>query len=399
MMKNGLNVAKLENEEFEISRKKANIECCKLSNTSEYLIDIYNIENSYTGRVTGVMTNMNIFILEAVQLLVNSISLFEMGYFDAAYYSLRQSIEMCLVLIYFAELSDKDKEKADRELKKWNKDKRFPMRKEIINDLSEIGLVFSDMKNKMKHFFKKISDLSNRINKYVHKQGFKYFYVIRKYYDNDKKNAGISDFEFFLRQSIGIVAVMRLAIDPYPLLLNDEEILYRCYDSITEPYSTNFIKKYIDKKDIKDYMETDIYKGYYEYHIKQPKKNIATFNVMKNHYIETNKMEDILKQIELLDIDDMISCRIVFSIKKVTRVYWYKGLLNYFTDRNDSNILVYEYKIFEKYENSKDLYNQNYENDFISVFKYKIYDSIETVWVEHNEKLTDNEIKILENMV
>lgn len=388
----------MKNEEFEISRMRENIKKCKLSNTSEYLMDIYNIENSYTGRVTEVM-NMNIFILEATQLLVNSISLFEMGYFDAAYYSLRQSIEMCLVLIYFAELSEKDKKKADRVLKMWNKNKWFPMRKGIVDNLSKIGLVFSDMKEKMKHFFENVDNLSKRLNKYLHKQGFKYFYLTRRFYDKSAQNISISNFEHFLRQSIGVVAVMRLAIDPYPLLLNDKEILYRCYDSITEPYSTNFIKKYIDEIDIKDYMKTEIYKGYYEYHIKQPKKNMATFNVMKNHYIEINKKEDILKQFELLSNEEKISCCIVFSIEKVNRIYWYKGLLVFFTDRNDSIILKYDYKEFEKYENSKELYNQEYKNEYMSVFKYKIYNRIETVWVEHNEKLTDDEIQKLENMV
>lgn len=398
MMKNELNVTELENEEFKISRMRENIESCKLSCASEYLMDIYTIENSYTGRVSGVM-NMNIFILEAVQLLVNSISLFEMGYFDAAYYSLRQSTEMCLDLIYFVELSEKDKKKAVRKLYDWNNDRKFPMRKEIIHELSKAGLVFSDMKNKMKHFFEKTRYLPNKLNKYVHKQGFKYFYLTRRFYDKSAQNISIRNFEYFLRQSIGVVAVMRLAIDPYPLLLNDEEILYRCYDSITEPYSTNFIKKYIDKKDIKDYMETNIYKSYYEYHMKQPKKNIATFNVMKNHYIEINKKEDILKQFELLSNEEKISCCIVFSIEKVNRIYWDKGLLVFFTDRNDSIILKYDYKEFEKYENSKELYNQEYKNEYMSVFKYKIYNRIETVWVEHNEKLTDDEIQKLENMV
>ena len=146
-------------------------------------------------------------------------------------------------------------------------------------------------------------------------------------------------------------------------------------------------------------METNIYKSYYEYHMKQPKKNIATFNVMKNHYIEINKKEDILKQFELLSSEEKISCCIVFSIEKVNRIYWDKGLLVFFTDRNDSIILKYDYKEFEKYENSKELYNQEYKNEYMSVFKYKIYNRIETVWVEHNEKLTDDEIQKLENMV
>ena len=45
-----------------------------------YYYDLMNIEHSFTGRVDAWITNT--FIMEAAQLIINAIHLFEMGYFD-----------------------------------------------------------------------------------------------------------------------------------------------------------------------------------------------------------------------------------------------------------------------------------------------------------------------------
>ena len=58
---------------------------------------------------------------------------------------------------------------------------------------------------------------------------------------------------------MGIVAIMRLAIDPFPILLMDEEILYRCFDSITDPYSEKFVDTYIGETIVDEYKKTRFY--------------------------------------------------------------------------------------------------------------------------------------------
>ena len=45
---------------------------------------------------------------------------------------------------------------------------------------------------------------------------------------------------------------MRLAIDAFPVLLMDKNILYRCFDSLTEPYSEEFVNEYIGEKYISE---------------------------------------------------------------------------------------------------------------------------------------------------
>lgn len=131
----------------------------------------------------------------------------------------------------------------------------------MIKLLSNRGYIFSDMKSKMPDFFLKAKELSAELNKYVHKQGLQHFYISRNHPLNAQKSQEtfVRTFEHYLHRCIGVVAVMRLAIDPFPILLMDEEILYRCFDTLTEAYSNDFVEKYIGFDIINAYKQTDLY--------------------------------------------------------------------------------------------------------------------------------------------
>lgn len=79
-------------------RKYDNIRAVELSNKSQYYSDLINIENSLSGRMDGNICNL--FIMEAEQLLVNAIELFEQGYFDCAYYSLRSAVDLSTTMVF-----------------------------------------------------------------------------------------------------------------------------------------------------------------------------------------------------------------------------------------------------------------------------------------------------------
>ena len=66
-------------------RKKENLRPLSLPNKEKFYLDLQNIEHSWSGRmdIGGIG---NTFIVEAEQQLVNAIELFEIGYFDCAYF-------------------------------------------------------------------------------------------------------------------------------------------------------------------------------------------------------------------------------------------------------------------------------------------------------------------------
>ena len=75
-----------------------NIKPLSLPKANEYLEDLNDLRYSYSGLIAEV--NPFFFINEACQLLANSVKLFEAGYFDCAFYSIRQAIELSLSGLY-----------------------------------------------------------------------------------------------------------------------------------------------------------------------------------------------------------------------------------------------------------------------------------------------------------
>lgn len=111
-----------------------------------------NIENSWTGRSDAMYSND--FFREAVQLIINSIVLFEKGYFDCALYSLRQSMEISTTIIYFV---DNSEDKRESEMKKWRNQERFPMNNLMLKALENRKLVFRILKKKCHRFLWKLN--------------------------------------------------------------------------------------------------------------------------------------------------------------------------------------------------------------------------------------------------
>lgn len=193
---------------------------------------------------------------------------------------------------------------------------------------------------------------------------------------------------------------MRLAIDPYPVLLMDEDILLRCFDSMTEAYKNEFVEKYITKETLEDYRKTEMYVNHYNGHIIEEKKNYAVFDIMKDQVIDTTKRKEILSQIHLLDEADKIATYIALISKKVVKVYTYGGFQMYFTDRKTNRkSLSWNGMEFKQFEESNQKFNQKYDEALISVFKYNIGDNKEeTFFVEHNEYLNDYDTKLISEL-
>lgn len=367
-------------------RRRENICPLTLPNKEQYYRDLLNIEHSWTGRIGIDVTNA--FIMEAEQQLINAIELFEQGYFDCAYYSLRSAVDISTTIVFLADMPDEEREKY---LEAWKSTADFPMQGQMIKQLSKKGNVFADMQKKMPDFFSAAKTLSAELNKYVHKQGLQHFYVSRNhtFSQNKSQDIFIVAFEGYLVRCIGVVAVMRLAIDPFPILLMDEEILYRCFDSITDPYSREFVEKYIGLDLVEQYKQTAIYSGFYDYLMNEEKKNDATFDVMKYQCIDTSRLDDIYSQFHLLALDDRISVLLVAASEKIVKTYCVNGILMYFTDRETNRKkLSWSRADFDMFTKAEYPFNQPYDEAYMSVFQF----GGNKYFAEHNIPLSSDEI-------
>jgi len=357
-----------------------------------YYYDLMNIEHSFTGRVDAWLSNT--FVQESVQLVVNAINLFEMGYFDCAYYSLRQSLELSTTMIY---LVDIDENKKGAELKKWKNEERFPMQAKMIEFLSKNGAIFKDFKAKLEPYFKQLNSTKTKLNKFVHKQGLDKFYVSRNHPLNSSKSREdfINEFESHLKTCIGAIAVFRLGIDPFPILLNDEEIFHRTGDLMTRAYSEEFIDMYIGNEAMECYKNTEIYQDHYDYFISQEKKDECVTNIVKHQYIDTDKINEILNQKHLMSESDLFAVLLCKSSDKVVKVYTLDGLMQYFTNRNTvRKKMSWDSRDFHKFKECRSPSNIPYDEAFITcVFLNK-----EAYFIEHNEPFTDDEIKRIKSI-
>lgn len=143
-----------------------NIKPLPLPNASEYLEDLNDLRFSDSGMLAEV--NPFFFVNEACQLLANSVKLFELGYFDCAFYSIRQAIEMSLSGLYL--FSNPEKMKGWRNL-----EKGFEL-KTIVPELKIGKEEFAEIKELFSDFFNRIAEEKKLMNKYVHKQGYKSLY-------------------------------------------------------------------------------------------------------------------------------------------------------------------------------------------------------------------------------
>ena len=132
----------------------------QIKDVDEYLFAINQIQNATTGFVNVIESNQ--FFIEACQCLINAINLFQQGYFDAAFYMLRQSIETSIGTLYLVS----NKEKMDN----WNNLEKGFEKGKMVDWLNNHEESLIEMKKCMADFFTRIDKDQKIMNKYVHKQ-------------------------------------------------------------------------------------------------------------------------------------------------------------------------------------------------------------------------------------
>jgi hypothetical protein len=233
----------------------------------------------------------------------------------------------------------------------------------------------------------------------VHKQGYSSFYTTQRYSWSDHREDKVylnivSDFEEILNVAIGAVAMYRLAIDPLPIILMDEELMMRSGDFLTRPYSEEFVNKYIGLENIELYKQTEIYQNYKEYLLSQEKQNEAVFDIIHWQIIDRKKFEDISSQMHLLSFMDRLAVVIIMSSTKISQVY-IEGCFHYTSDVKATHLdTVIGTSYYEDFFANRGNNNFNVPfKDGSYISRIKICDKFS--YIETNTLLDDSEIAIL----
>lgn len=345
--------------------------------------------------VTGRLDIMycNAFLIEAIQLLTNSIFLYEDGFFDCAFYTIRQASEIIDSMFY---LSNKDA----TELKKWSAKEYFPMDKKLKERLMIISDEYSEIRSLIPELFERHDELVNTSQKLIHKQGFDTFYCMR--YSNIKfsghsLNDEMQLFIECLKYTIGIVLVLYIILEPLSLALSDEEISLKIhFNPLTIPIDITYFQKFLGFNDTIDKIKgSKFYKNFISFFSDNESMYPNVFSVVREGFWNVDALDEIENQFHLLNLHE----RLMFLILKkgicVSYFYFNGGASLYSTSirsKYDRSSLVVD--TFEKFIESKERFNQPYENVFISVVS--MYD--DDLILEHNELFTQNDIETLKEL-
>lgn len=273
--------------------------------TKENALDYYHLYSDVdelADSISGIVEtpSFNQFLLESCQLLANSLDLIHQGYFDAAFYSVRQAGEVILIGALFSNLEESER-KAKYE--KWVSLDRFPSFSELSKMLRSKDIEYRDLLEQMPEIDELISKLNKRANKYIHKQGHDSFYT--KPYGMAPESAGRihEDFAEYFKAAVKVCAIFRLAADPFPLLRSDPECEYRFPDCITPEFSQSFIEDCLGNDFVEHYTQTDSYRNWLEA-IKStfPQLKESTYNDSNLHFIDLSNIEDILDELDKLTL-------------------------------------------------------------------------------------------------
>lgn len=263
---------------------------------------LYDYVEQLADSVSGLVStpSFNQFLLESCQLLANSLDLIHQGYFDAAFYSVRQAGEVILIGTLFSNLEESER-KAKYE--KWVSLDRFPSFSELSKMLRSKDIEYRDLLEQMPEIDELISKLNKRANKYIHKQGHDSFYT--KPYEVVSESARHirEDFTDYFKTTVKVCSIFRLAVDPFPILLKDPECEFRFPDCMTLEFGQSFIDNCLGNDFVERYIKTDYYRNWVN-SIKStfPQLKEATYNVSNLHYIDLSNIKDILDELDKLTL-------------------------------------------------------------------------------------------------
>ena len=369
---------------MEFDKYPTNLVEMQLSDVDEYLFAINQIEFASTGFFRALGSNL--FFNEACQCLKNSINLFLQGYFDCAFYQMRQSLEISIGTLYLTS--------HPVEMERWKSLEKGFENGRMVKWLVANEDTFANMKEQLASFFDRIRKDQLIMNKYVHKQGYQSFYLKMR---NDTelsewKNMIQTDYERILCNCIGAVAMYRLSLDAFPIALADEDLALRAPDLITEAFSSDFISKYIGDDVVEKYKQLQIYKDVVSWLSSQPKQNESVYRLIHYQYVNRKNKQDYFEQWDMLSLYDQIAVSLFLMNSKLSNIY-VEGSFHYSSEvqSRNSGFTVDSEFYNEKFEKSNSDSNLPYKKAYLSRIKI----GLNYTYVEHNDLLDESEMQSL----
>ena len=362
----------------------------ELPQHDELLDTLHNLGAMTIGRSDRIFCNS--FINEAIRLLTNAVFLYEDGYFDCAFYSVRQAAETCNNMLYIAN-------KGTSALKQWDEKNYFPMNSKLMSQLSQIDIFYAQIKESIPEFFDAYKKTTEKSNKIIHKQGFDTFYLLHQHRMGSIKNDIEKEkqlFVEFITNTICLVIILYIVVDPISLLLSDEELtMYFNFDPMSEPADIIFLRTHLNP-DVDTKIKSTLYfKEFSQQFLEKEKMLPATFDVVRYQAFDLMHLKDIESQEHLLGFYERLILALLSSGIQVTHIYPDCFILGYTTSiPSNHHPTKWVSPDYEKYRSSPSVYNVPYHTIFRSVVK-----GPEENWLlEHNIPFATGDIEKIKDI-
>lgn len=370
---------------------------------------LYGYVEQLADSVSGLVStpSFNQFLVDSCQLLANSLDLIHQGYFDASIYSVRQAGEVILIGTLFSTLEESER-KAKYE--KWVSLDRFPSFSELSKMLRSKDIEYRDLLEQKPEIDELISKLNKRANKYIHKQGHDSFYT--KPYEVVSESARHirEDFTDYFKTTVKVCSIFRLAVDPFPILLNDPECEFRFPDCMTLEFGQSFIDNCLGNDFVERYIKTDYYRNWVNA-IKStfPQLKEAAYNVSNQHYIDLSNIKDILDELDKLTLFEATAVLFTALFSKKVIAIHITGTLDAFSNsaRPSSGLYLSDMSAYAEQLGGVNVplaeicrlasLDTSHEFSPVSSFITSFSTASDSICVETDKLLDDNEVELGRN--
>lgn len=376
---------KAELEDLMIAQDRQLLSKCILPEHDELLGTLRSLIPT-TGNLTELFCNM--FLRESVEMLKHAFFLYEEGYFDCAFYSVRQSIENINNMLLSALDSNK--------YKLWKDKARFPSDKVVKKQLNQQNEAYNEIKTTIPEFFEKYDNLLKQANKFIHKQGFDTFYTYKYSLTTKDTEERTTLFVSFLKYGIGMMLIMNIVLDPLSLALSDAEVdSHIPFDPMTEAIPLYVFEEYLTIDIIEKIKNTSHYSSIKEYFLSLDELNPATYAVLRYDHFDVDKLDDIESQIKQLNIaETLMFCILKIGIK-ATHFYYDSSIMGYSTSFEPIvHLSSFSSNQFNDYLKNK---TPNYPWRGMYITGFNVFDTY--LIVQHNTPFSNDEISAIKVLV
>jgi hypothetical protein len=282
------------------------------------------------------------------------------------------------------------------DVKNWDQKQRFPMDSRLKQEMEKRVYGYQEIKELLSDYFEYYRALTAKINKIVHKQGFDTFYVSRNNigfdYIGEQKL-----FVDYLKYTIGIGIVLFAILEPLSLALADDEINAKLnFDFMTESIDYDYFNRFLNLPEVIDKLyESNYYRSFVEQFKNRETMNISTYSVVREGAWDISKLDDIEKQIDLLNAYQRYMFCILKAGIKILNFYFMNGFVWYLTTYDsDKRVSDFDIEKLKCFCTDGSRFNQTHTDIYMSVVR--MYD--QCLYMEHETKLTDTEIVFLTDL-